>query len=206
MLNYLFIGAFLGLSAGFSPGPLLALVVSETLRHGNLAGVKVALAPLITDLPIIACAVFVLTIVADADMLLAILSFCGAGFVAWMGLENLRSGATVIDIEEHSRRSLSKGIVTNLLSPHPYLFWLTVGVPVMNQANQKHIAQAAAFLVSFYFLLVGSKIALALLVGKSKSFLRGGTYSFLLRSLGGLLCLFSVLLVYEGVKLLGYHQ
>jgi len=43
----------LGVSAGFAPGPLLTLVISETLQHDIKSGVKVALAPIITDLPII---------------------------------------------------------------------------------------------------------------------------------------------------------
>ena len=34
-----------GLSAGFSPGPLLALVISQTLRYGIREGVKAAWRP-----------------------------------------------------------------------------------------------------------------------------------------------------------------
>lgn len=52
MIDFLTIGAALGLSAGLAPGPLLTLVISETLQHGVKSGVKVALAPVITDLPI----------------------------------------------------------------------------------------------------------------------------------------------------------
>jgi len=36
----------------------LALLLAETLRHGAKAGMKVALAPVITDLPIIALTLF----------------------------------------------------------------------------------------------------------------------------------------------------
>ena len=205
MLYYFFIGALLGLSAGFSPGPLLALVMSETLRHGRWAGVKVAFAPLLTDLPIIGFALFVLTKISDAGWVLAILSFSGAAFVAWMGVENLRCNTATIELEKQAPRSFRKGVITNLLSPHPYLFWLTVGVPIMNQAKQHHFIQAALFLLSFYILLVGSKVVLALMVGRSRNFLRGRSYLLLLRALGGLLCLFAVILFYEGVKLLLYH-
>ena len=34
-------GLVVGLSAGASPGPLLSLVISETLNHGTRAGTKV---------------------------------------------------------------------------------------------------------------------------------------------------------------------
>ena len=52
-LAFLLTGALLGLSGGLAPGPLLTLVANETLRHGARAGIGVALAPLLTDLPIV---------------------------------------------------------------------------------------------------------------------------------------------------------
>ncbi|OGT32916.1 MAG: hypothetical protein A2W28_01290 [Gammaproteobacteria bacterium RBG_16_51_14] len=53
MIYFLVTGAVLGISAGLAPGPLLALVVTETLKHGIRTGVRVALVPVCTDLPII---------------------------------------------------------------------------------------------------------------------------------------------------------
>jgi threonine/homoserine/homoserine lactone efflux protein len=53
MIEFLSAGTLLGLAAGFAPGPLLVLVISETLRHNIKAGIKVSIAPLITDVPII---------------------------------------------------------------------------------------------------------------------------------------------------------
>ena len=60
MTSFFLIGTLLGLSAGLSPGPLLTLVVSETFRHDFKAGIKVAISPLITDLPIILLTVIIL--------------------------------------------------------------------------------------------------------------------------------------------------
>ena len=48
MLHFLTLGTVLGLSAGLAPGPLLTLVISETLQHDIRAGIKVAVAPFIT--------------------------------------------------------------------------------------------------------------------------------------------------------------
>jgi threonine/homoserine/homoserine lactone efflux protein len=50
---FLSAGITLGLSAGFSPGPLSTLVISHSLRYGTREGVKVAMAPFITDVPIV---------------------------------------------------------------------------------------------------------------------------------------------------------
>jgi len=64
MLSSLLAGIVMGLTAGFSPGPLSTLVITQTLRHGLKEGVKVAVAPLMTDLPIIAASLLLLSRVA----------------------------------------------------------------------------------------------------------------------------------------------
>jgi len=202
MLHIFTLAVVLGLSAGFAPGPLLTLVISETLRHDISAGIKVALAPVITDLPIILFTLLVLTKVSDSHLVLAFVSFCGALFIAKLGIGNLRLKGVVIADSGGRRQSLVKGIVANLLSPHPYLFWLSVGVPVMNKAMKESGVQVAVFLVVFYFLLVGSKILLAVIVGKSKHFLQGRVYLITMRVLGCVLLLLAATLFIDGVKLM----
>ena len=56
-LSFFIAGSIFGLAGGFSPGPTTILVVSQTLRFGFLDGIKVALAPALTDAPIILVAV-----------------------------------------------------------------------------------------------------------------------------------------------------
>ena len=53
MLEHLIKGLVLGFAAGVLPGPMLGLVIRETLQHGRRAGYSVAMAPLITDAPTI---------------------------------------------------------------------------------------------------------------------------------------------------------
>ena len=52
VIDYFGKGTLLGLAAGFSPGPLTVLVIGETLRHGLRSGLQVAIAPILTDIPI----------------------------------------------------------------------------------------------------------------------------------------------------------
>ncbi|MFZ0611777.1 MAG: LysE family translocator, partial [Desulfobacterales bacterium] len=70
--TYLVTGIILGLSGGLTPGPLLTLVITETLKHGFREGAKVSLAPLLTDLPIVAAAVVLLHCLADIRPLLGV--------------------------------------------------------------------------------------------------------------------------------------
>ncbi len=202
MLNILTIGIVLGLSAGFAPGPLLTLVISETLRHDVRAGIKVAIAPLITDLPIILLSVMIISRVSESHVILGIIAFCGAAFIGKMGVENIRMQPQGQPEGNSPANTAYRGILTNLLSPHPYLFWLTVGVPLMSKAMLEGYLKVATFLCSFYVLLVGSKIVLAVVVGKSKTFLSGKVYLYIIRILGYILCALAAVLFYDGIQLL----
>jgi threonine/homoserine/homoserine lactone efflux protein len=80
-------GMILGLTAGMSPGPLLALVISQTLSYGKKEGTKVALAPLITDTPIIFATFLVGARFAGDSPVLGLLSLAGTvyiGYLAWV--------------------------------------------------------------------------------------------------------------------------
>ena len=203
MTHFLVTGIVLGLSSGLAPGPLLTLVISETLQHGIKSGVKVALAPIITDLPIIIVTFFILAKLSSFHNILGIISLAGGVFIVFIGYECIRSKGVELNIQKTPPNSLTKGIVANALNPHPYLFWFSVGAPMMTKAMNIGIIALLAFICSFYILLVGSKILLALFVGKSKSFLVGNTYIYTLRFLGLALCVFACVLFRDGLKLLG---
>jgi threonine/homoserine/homoserine lactone efflux protein len=203
MINFLTIGTVLGLSAGFAPGPLLTLVISETLQHDIQSGVKVALAPIITDLPIIILTLFMLAKLSNFHSILGIISLIGGFFILFMGYESIRTKGVELNLQETKPKSLTKGILANALSPHPYLFWFSVGAPTMIKAMRQNIIAPLAFIGSFYALLVGSKILLAILVGKSKSFLGGNVYIYTMRVLGLILCVLAFALFRDGLKLLG---
>ena len=99
--------------------------------------------------------------------------------------------------------SLRKGILVNALSPHPYLFWFTVGTPTTMKALMHGPGSAFSFIVSFYGMLVGSKMLLAILTGKSRAFLQGKAYIMVMRFLGVILLLFALVLFRDGFQLFG---
>ncbi|MCF6291043.1 MAG: LysE family translocator [Desulfobacterales bacterium] len=202
MIHSLIIGTILGLSAGLAPGPLLALVISETLEHDVRSGIKVALAPVITDLPIIVLTLFILAKLAHFHNVLGIISMAGGCFVLYMGYTGIRTREVALNTGEAPPKSLTRGILVNALNPHPYLFWFSVGGPTMTRAMEQGIFAAAAFVGSFYLLLVGTKIILAMVVGRSKSFLNGRVYLYTMRLLGLILCGLALVLFGEGLQLL----
>lgn len=188
----------LGLSAGFSPGPLLTLVITETMKGGIPSGLRIALAPLITDAPIIVGSIFLLASFAQAMTVVGFIALIGGGFLAHMGYENIRFKGIAAADGAHPATSWTRGIVANLLNPHPYLFWLTVGGPLILKANRSGMLVTALFLCLFYGCLVGSKILVALAVGRSRRFLHSRPYIWIIRVLGGLLLIFAGLFVKAG--------
>ena len=197
------IGLGLGLGAGITPGPLLGLVINETLRGGWHAGILVALAPLISDLAIIALCFLLL--VRLPVLVFPMLGIGGGLYVMFLGWETWRTTALSIEstAETASKalHSLRKGITVNLLNPHPYLFWLTVGGPLVTQSyRQSALTPIATFLGGFYGCLVGSKVLLALLIHNGRARLQGRGYRLALRVSAGLLLLFGAMLLGGGVR------
>lgn len=206
MITYLTMGAVFGLTAGISPGPLLTLVVSETLRHNRAEGIKIAIAPLITDIPIVLLTLFILSRMASFDTVLGIISIVGGFFIAYLGFDSLRNKGMEINIQNLNPKSIRKGIIVNMLSPHPYIFWLMVGAPITLRAYQASPSAAIVFIASFYAMLVGSKVSIALLVDRSKAFLKNKVFLWTIRILGLVLLAFALLLVREGLVYLGIFQ
>ncbi len=206
MLLTLSSGLALGLAAGVAPGPLSALVVAQTLSYGVREGIKVAAAPLVTDLPIIALAVLAGNTLASRPLPLGILSLAGAGYICFLGWESIRVKPANQNLSATVANSMSKGILTNLLNPHPYLFWITVGTPLLLKTWAGGPWGAMLWLIGFYLMLVGSKIGLSLLVGYSRRLLYGRGYLWLNRILGLVLFFFALVLARDGLVLMSVWQ
>lgn len=202
MISLLGAGVALGLSAGISPGPLLALVISQTMKHGSKEGAKVAVAPLITDVPIIIGSTALVVNLSRYGSLFGFLSLAGGCFLVFLAYENFRTGGLEIRKEGQEPKSLIKGAIVNALSPYPYLFWITVGAPMMVRGSSEGLLSPLLFIVGFLGCLVGSKIAVAVIVGKSKHYLTGKPYVCAMRVLGVALLVFAFLLFRDGVKLI----
>jgi threonine/homoserine/homoserine lactone efflux protein len=204
MLDALSKGTVLGLAAGFSPGPLTVLVISETLRHGLRAGMKVSLAPILTDLPIIALAVLLLDRLSSHPAAFGVIALLGGGFLLHLGLNSLRPPSVTIQAEQPAPRSLLRGITANFLNPNPYVFWIGVGTPILLTTFDQSWTHAAAFAAAFFFFIVGSKLLLAHLVDGSRAFLSSGAYRWILRTLGFLLVVYALMFFRDGLSRIGF--
>jgi threonine/homoserine/homoserine lactone efflux protein len=202
--TFMIAGSIFGLAGGFSPGPTTALIVSHTLRFGIMDGIKVAIAPALTDAPIILVAVLLVGQLAKFEPVLGIISLLGAAFLLYLAIESLRVRELRIDETKVQPRSISKGFVVNILNPHPYLFWFVVGAPKLLEAAEVGWPTAVAFIAGLYVCLIGAKILVAFLIGRSRSFLRSRGYVYVNRLLGAVLAGFSLLFLRDGMRFLGF--
>lgn len=139
------------------------LVVKATLERGFSGGARVAAAPLISDAPIVVLCVLVLRELPEHA--LAGLSLAGAVFVGRLAWDALRAGPPE---PAAGGAALRGAVLVNALSPHPWLFWTTVGGPLLVDAGNRSVGLAAVFLGGFYATLVGAKAAVAALVEGSR--------------------------------------
>jgi threonine/homoserine/homoserine lactone efflux protein len=204
-LSFLATAFVLGLSGGLSPGPLLMLVISESLRHGVKEGIKVSVAPLFTDFPIILATIYVLSRLSDIQPVIGAISLLGAAFLAFLGYESLSFKGVDIDLAQIKPQSIKKGIAANFLNPSPYIFWFSIGAPIVLKAYNTNVLSAILFVLFFYAPLVGSKILIAVVIGKSRRFLKSGHYVYTIRFLGIILLMFAWLFVKDGLNSLGIY-
>ncbi|MBN2242132.1 MAG: LysE family translocator [Acidobacteria bacterium] len=190
----------LGATSGLSPGPLLTLVVTESFRKGFRSGAAVAVAPLVTDAPVIFLMILLTGILSSLDPVIGWLYLAGACYLAYLSLEQFRFKGAGIETVPGASVSFRKGIVVNLLNPAPYVFWLTIGAPLLVQAREISWMVVMAFLAFFYGLLVGMKLLLAVLIGRNRHLLKGPYYRTVMLGMGVVLILFAVIFVKNGVE------
>jgi threonine/homoserine/homoserine lactone efflux protein len=168
LLGFLAQGVTLGISAAVTPGPFLAYLISQALRLGWRRALPVALAPLISDGPII-----LLVLLALARLpagFLRILQVAGGIFVlflAWKALQAFRADAGQPLTAGQERQSLPRAILTNILNPGPYIYWSLLAGPILVRGWNQAPENGIGFLAGFYGAMVAGLAALIVLFGSA---------------------------------------
>jgi len=156
MIVYLLQGLTLGLSAAVSPGPFLAFLLSQTLANGWRRALPITLAPLVSDGPIIALVLLVLT--QTPDWFLRALQVIGGLLLIYLakGAFDVFRKATEVKAESASGEGgFFKGVAMNGLNPNPYIFWSTVGGPTLINGWEISPLADVSFLIGMYVALIG---------------------------------------------------
>ncbi|HEC21327.1 MAG TPA: lysine transporter LysE [Chloroflexi bacterium] len=172
MLAFFVQGFTLGFSAAAQPGPFQAYLLSQTLKNGWRRTLPAALAPLISDGPIIVLVLLILTQVPG--WALRIIQVAGGFFLLYLAWGAYRSagesGADLAPSPEAAHRSLLEAALTNALGPGPYIFWSLVGGHILLEGWQLSPLIGTGFLLGFYGALIGGSALFVILSSTARQF------------------------------------
>ena len=152
MWAYILQGIGYGFAAGAQPGPLQTYIISQTLKQGWRRVIAAAFAPLISDGPIIALCLLVLSQVPS--WLQKFLYIAGGVFVLYLAYGTYqawkRFDSTAAVTESTSEKSIWKAALVNILNPNPYIFWTLVTGPILLAGWRETPLHGLVFLLGFY--------------------------------------------------------
>ena len=168
MFLYLLQGLGYGGAAAAQPGPFQAYLLSQTLKNGLRSTLVAALAPLMSDGPIVLLVLLVLT--QMPDWFVAALRFGGGFFLLFLAYKAYRSaremmGTAVADLPAPKKQSIREAALMNMLSPNAYLFWSTIAGPIFLEGWRQAPSHGLAFMLGFYGALIGGFMSFVVLFG-----------------------------------------
>ena len=202
MFTYLLQGVALGFAAAIQPGPFQAYLLSQSMKNGWKHTLPAALAPLISDSPVIILMVLILTQLPVWFQ--QSLQIAGGLFLLYLAVGAFRDFLQPKEIEidvESAGQSVIKAGIMNLLNPNPYIFWASVAGPLLVAGWRASPVYGMSFLAGFYTLLIGSLAVFIILFGMVGRIGAGVT-----KTLSGIaalaLLLFGGYLILSGAKIL----
>ena len=160
-------GATLALTAAVMPGPFQAFLLSRSLSSGWKRTLPAALAPLVTDGPILALVLLILT--HAPVWFLEALRIAGGIFILLLAKGVYRTLKTPVgatdSFDKAPAKNLLSAVAINALNPNPYIFWSVVGGPLVLSGWRETPWAGAGFLSGFFGTFVASLAILIVLFG-----------------------------------------
>lgn len=167
MIWYLLQGLGYGGAAAAQPGPFQAYLLSQTLKNGLRSTLVAALAPLMSDGPIVLLVLLVLT--QMPDWFVSVLRFGGGFFLLYLAYRAYKAGQMVEEDTAVSppqkKQSIREAALMNMLSPNAYIFWSTIAGPIFLEGWRQAPTHGLAFMLGFYGALIGGFMSFVVLFG-----------------------------------------
>ncbi len=196
------LGAMLGFQGSVSPGPLQAIIISETLSNGIKSSWRAAIIPAITDPFALVIALFFVSSVPNT--VLAIISFLGAlllGRLAWL---QFRTTEDDFVYQKKPRLSFWTIWFTNFFNPNLWIFSFAINAVQIHDFYVNYgFWVAAAYILAFDVLIFTGNLGTAYLVAKLKELFNAKWLVRVNRCLSLSLFAVAVYFVYMGFADLG---
>lgn len=193
-------GLTLGFSASVSPGPFMAYLLSQTLKLGARRALPLAAVPLLSDGPIVALVLLVLS--QTPAWLVRGLELAGGGFLLYLAWGALRAARQAAEVRAQPGlapgRNLLQGALMNFLNPNPWIFWSMIGGPLVLAAWSESAGVALTFFAGFYLTLIGGTAGFIVLFAAAHRLDRRLITALNLVSAGALV-IFGLIQLYRGI-------
>jgi len=154
------------LAVELTPGPNMFYITLLSARHGRHAGAY-AIAGVALGLSVIGVlsAFGFAVLVAENAVAYELIRWAGVIYLLWLAFESWRESRQPIAEQEPGSRHTAyflRGLVTNLLNPKAFLFYLTV-VPTF--AIDGHAYRPQALMLTFVYVAVATLVHVAIVAG-----------------------------------------
>ena len=171
MLVYLVFGITYAFAAAIQPGPFQTFIISKTLENGWKRTLPAALAPVLSDGPIIVLVLFILTNIPP--MFLRFLQIGGGLLLLYLAFNSLKSfinfDKNKKPEENKSDSTLFKAVLVNILNPAPYIGWSVIMGPMFIKGYRESAINGIVLIAAFYFTIVICQVGIILLFGLARN-------------------------------------
>ncbi len=196
-----------GLSGAMMPGPVLALVVSETGRRGFRASPEIVSGHAALELVLVVAMVVGLRRYLQSLAAFVALGLVGGAMLLWMAWGMVGFGLSGPEIETAAaagpiRNAFLAGALVSLANPYWSVWWATVGANFLQRAAAAGTVATGLFFVGhissdyLWYAVVGW------IVAANKRLLVGSAYQWLLFSCAALIGAMGIYFIVSGARAL----
>jgi threonine/homoserine/homoserine lactone efflux protein len=192
----LFAGILIGLSLAVPPGPINAIIATESVKRSYFDGIKVGLGAMTADATYLVITLVGVTVLFKGDVVKMIVSFAGGLILAYMAIKILKGFNQ--PLKENGKKDLKNhyltGLTIGMMNPAQILWWLTAGAALIANFNAPGIVG--------FFIGIGlwvSSFSMTLHFARKKA---EWLYPAVTLVSGVILLVFSALLIYSAIGLI----
>jgi len=162
-------GLGVGLALASAPGPVQAILMTESVRGGPFRGFRAMAGASLTFASLLVALALGLSVAPPSGVALRILKVAGGGLLVWLALDAVRSGHAADAPADPTRRSLPpsvRGALAVILNPGGWVFLGTVASSLLSAATRRGGTGGA--------IVVALALVIGLAVGDGTVVLLGG--------------------------------
>ena len=178
-------------SGALMPGPVLAVTLAGSRRHGFWFGPLVALGHGIVELPVVVLLAVGLLTVLDNVWVVGTIGYLGSAAMVWMAISMLLQTRHAEGESPEGDRvrigATGSGVLATVANPYWYLWWVSVGAVLTAGAAAAGWLGIAVFFIGHVSADFVCCTAVSAGVTKGRRYLEGRVYKGLLVACAGIL-------------------